>query len=457
MRMKYTFRSLLLSVVFLSATWSTLAKAPDKPNIVVIVMDDLGWNNIGFHNPKMHSPNLDKIARKGVELTRFYTAAYCVPTRMGLLTGKYPDRLGVRDVGFVPNVKGGIPPQEQTLPEVLAMAGYKNRGAFGKWHLGHSDVKYHPLNQGFTFFYGHYNGALDYFTHIRDGELDWHRNHESSYDKGYTTDLLGREAAAFIDRSAKEGPFFAYVAFNATHAPMQAKAEDMKHYGYTSDQDVRGKARKEDAATTAMKYGGMLTGMDRAVGEIVKALEKNGIADNTLIWVMSDNGGAPGVGGDNTPFKGKKGTEWEGGVQNVSFLYLKNRYEGGKKVDELTSYIDVLPTLAKLTGLKDKAMRDGINVLPALDGKKLPERILFLGHQAVVTPQWKYINKELYNLKEDISEEQNVAAANPGVVKKLSAALSDFVKIVAPPMEYQAKDWVKPKEWMMPGTQATNK
>lgn len=199
-----SFRILLLMLGAGSFS-ASFSQSNTKPNIVIIIADDMGWNNIGFHNPEMKTPNIDGLAKKGVELTRFYTAAYCTPTRMGLLTGKYPERYGVRELGYTPQAIGGIPSEEVTLPELLQKAGYTNRGAFGKWHLGHSDVKYHPIKQGFTRFYGHYNGALDYFTHIRDGELDWHNDFAPSFDKGYSTDLIGREAVNFINKSAKAG------------------------------------------------------------------------------------------------------------------------------------------------------------------------------------------------------------------------------------------------------------
>ncbi|MGV3540173.1 MAG: sulfatase-like hydrolase/transferase [Rufibacter sp.] len=425
-------------------------KTTAKPNIIIIVADDMGWSNIGFHNPQVITPNLDKLTNNGVELTRFYTGQFCTPTRFGLMTAKYPDRFGLRDIGFEPEVEGGIPVEEQTFPEMLAQAGFKNRGAFGKWHLGHSDVKYHPLSQGFTYFYGHYNGALDYFTHIRDGELDWHRNHESAYDKGYSTDLIGQEAASFINRSAKEGPFLAYVAFNAVHSPMQAKSEDLATNGYTKGGDVTRKKPVKDGPSAQVIMNAMATGMDRAVGEIVKALEANGVADNTIIWFLSDNGGAPNLGGNNAPFKGKKNTEWEGGVHNISFVYWKGKWEGGKKVDQLTGYIDVLPTLAAVVGQEVKQPIDGINVQPAILGQKLPERILFLGREAVVSPQWKLNQGELYDLQKDISEKNNVAAQNPMALQKMASALADYKKIVKPPLK-RTEGFVPPKEWKIPG------
>ncbi len=156
---------------------------PAKPNIVIIVADDLGWGDVGFHGSQIKTPNIDTLAETGIVLDRFYVAPVCTPTRAGLLTGKYPNRFGVREVVIPPWRDFGIAPEEVFLPEELARAGYKNRAIIGKWHLGHSSRKYYPLNQGFTHFYGHLNGAIDYFTHEREGELDWHNDWESSYDR----------------------------------------------------------------------------------------------------------------------------------------------------------------------------------------------------------------------------------------------------------------------------------
>lgn len=144
-----------------------------KPNIIIIVADDLGWNDISLNGSNIKTPNIDRLISEGAKLNRFYTTPICSPTQAGLLSGQYPDRFGIRDGVISPRVKGGMPSQVTTIAEMLAQTGYKKRAAFGKWHLGHANLAFHPLQQGFTSFYGHYNGALDYFTHERAGELDW--------------------------------------------------------------------------------------------------------------------------------------------------------------------------------------------------------------------------------------------------------------------------------------------
>ena len=441
-------------------TVSIFSSAQKKPNIVVIVADDLGWNDVGFHNPAMITPNLNALVREGVELQRFYVRPICSPTRAGLMTGKYADRVGITGV-ISPRGKGGLPVEEQTLADLLATAGYKNRGAFGKWHLGHSDIKYHPLRRGFTTFYGHYNGAIDYYTHFRNGALDWHNGYKLSRDTGYSIDLVAKQVVQFIDQSAKE-PFFAYIALNAPHAPLQGKEADLKLYGYDpskpiGDYDGGGDQENEyntvdygqkgRGNTARQTYSAMVTTMDRAVGDILKALKKAGVSDNTIIWFTSDNGGATHFSASNIPLRGEKQTEWEGGVRVVSAVYWKGKWEGGKKNANLIGYIDLFPTIAAITGATMKGAVDGINVTEGLTGKTLPERMFYLGKEAVVTPKWKLINGELYDLEKDISETTNLAAQQPGILLQLQTALTNFKKIRIPSQFVMRPANWRPQTW----------
>jgi len=194
----------------------------DKPNIILILADDLGWNDVGFHGGIAKTPNIDRLADESLELSHFYVAPICTHTRAGMLTGRYPIRFGLMRAVIPPWRTHCLPPQEETLPEMLARGGYANRAVLGKWHLGHSDPKYHPLNQGFTSFYGAYNGSIDYFTHKREGELDWHRDFEPSYDEGYVTELPTDEAVDYIHRHKDDTtPFFLYLPYTAPHSPQQ--------------------------------------------------------------------------------------------------------------------------------------------------------------------------------------------------------------------------------------------
>jgi arylsulfatase B len=452
----------LLLFTFFLAALNTFAQNR-KPNIIIVIADDLGWNDVGFHNREMITPNLDKFAAKGVELQRFYVAATCSPTRIGLLTGKYPDRFGLRERVIRPQHIGGLPIEEKTLADVLATAGYKHRAIFGKWHLGQSHIKYHPLNRGFTSFYGHYTGSIDYFTYYRYGAHDWHRNFTPVTETGYSVELVGKDATKFIQQSSTTEPFFAYVAFNGPHSPMQARKQDLLKNGYDPNKPHEkmpgDEGEKKQAAgadkiqpgqgnTLRQTYAAMVTGVDDAFGEILKAVEAKGIADNTIIWFLSDNGGSTTFGGSNLPLKGMKGSEWEGGVRAVSVVYWKGQLQGGKKIDEVMGFVDMLPTLSKLAGAKNIPATDGIDILNALKGKKLPERDFFLGREAVASKRWKLNGKQLFDLSKDPSETTDVAKEFPQEYIKLNKALTEFKKIVVPnSLIDQPKGWQPPVNW----------
>jgi len=264
------------------------------------------------------------------------------------MTGRYPIRYGLMRTVVPPWRKGGLDVSEVTLPEVLGRAGYQHRGAFGKWHLGHSSVKYHPLRRGFTEFVGHYNGAIDYFTHQREGELDWHTGYESNHDKGYSTDLIAAAAVDFINRHAGgPAPFLCYVPFNSPHGPLQAKQPEEGPAGQTHPifgGEGRGESQRQTLAA-------MISSLDDSVGAILKALEEHEVADNTLVWFFSDNGGT-GVG-DNRPLRGAKGSVFEGGIRVTAALRWPARVPAGRRVTAPLAYIDVLPTLMQIVGLED--------------------------------------------------------------------------------------------------------
>ncbi|MEM9159208.1 MAG: sulfatase-like hydrolase/transferase, partial [Verrucomicrobiota bacterium] len=203
----------LASLLALSVSIWVSFGTEDRPNIVLILVDDLGWNDVGYHNPEMSTPHIDQLATENVRLNRFYVAPQCSPTRAGLMTGRYPHRFDLLDYVINPRKASGLPTEEYTLAEMLGDAGYAHRGMLGKWHLGLRSKLFHPLNHGFTYFYGHYNGAIDYFRRVRAGELDWHRGYESVHEEGYATDLLTEDAVRFVEEKSKdEAPYFLYLA-----------------------------------------------------------------------------------------------------------------------------------------------------------------------------------------------------------------------------------------------------
>src|SRR5688572_23298878 len=221
---------ILMSLSALSGTAVSAAPttAPARPNVVIIVADDMGFADVGFNGcTDIKTPNLDRLAASGVRLDQFYVQPVCSPTRAALMTGRYPMRHGLQ-VGVVrPWAQYGLPLDERTLPQALQETGYTT-AIVGKWHLGHFQPEYLPTRRGFTHQYGHYNGALDYFTHERDGGFDWHKDDRVNRDEGYTTVLLGNEAVRLVEQQDASTPLFLYVPFNAPHSPLQALPEHLK-------------------------------------------------------------------------------------------------------------------------------------------------------------------------------------------------------------------------------------
>ncbi len=438
-----------------------------RPNIVLIVADDLGWNNVGYHGGAARTPNIDRLAREGVELDRFYVAPLCSPTRAGLMTGRHPLRLGVGCTVITPWRKHGVPADERMIPEVLADAGYGRRGCFGKWHLGHSHVRQHPLSRGFTHFYGCYNGALDYFTHIRERELDWHRGHGPAREEGYTTHLISREAVDFIKACPDGEPFFAYVPYNAPHSPLQAPEEYLAMY--------------PDLLEKPRAYAAMVTAMDEGIGDILAAVDERGIADGTFVFFFSDNGA--GVGGDNAPLRKGKATVFEGGVRvPAAVRWPGGGLSGGRKVSCTMGYIDVLPTVMRIAGIAGHGGKplDGVDVLDQITAKAdAPERPWFsyVGYGtkdqlAVMEGEWKLVyvgprilevedplrdcQVQLFRILEDPNEQADLAAAHPDVVRRLLSQLRTYRswhgETCLLDETTTRKGFVAPRDWVLPGT-----
>ena len=442
-------------------------RADEKPNVVFILADDLGREDCGFMGGKeIRTPNLDKLAKAGAVLDAFYVQPVCSPTRAALMTGRYPMRHGLQ-VGVVrPWAQYGLPLEERTVAQALKDAGYAT-AIVGKWHLGHFRPEYLPTKRGFDHQYGHYNGALDYFTHMRDGGFDWHRDDTVNRDEGYSTHLIAKDAAQFVKDNAGKKPFFLYVPFNAVHSPHQTPPEYMKPY--------EGKLTGE-----RLKYAGMLAAMDEAVGKIVEAVDKAGARKNTLFIFSSDNGGPqPGVVTDNGKYRAGKGTLYEGGVRVAACVAWDGHIKPGSTVTEPMHMVDWYPTLVKLCGgkLDQKLPLDGRDVWPTLtQGKPSPHDAILINttpnNGAVRAGDWKLVVKngaddpdgnpapkkkkqkddkpsvELFNLKDDPYEKTNLAAQNTEKVEELKKVLAGFAKEAVPPKARpKAPDFVTPKVW----------
>ena len=422
--MKKEFFGLLCGCTLLPAF---LHAQTERPNIVIVLADDLGWGDVGFHGSEIKTPCLDALVGEGVELERFYTSPISTPTRAGLMTGRYPNRFGVRSAVIPPWREDGLDENEETMADMLARNGYKNRAIIGKWHLGHTKKVHYPMNRGFSHFYGHLNGAIDYFDLTREGELDWHNDWETCHDKGYSTELITKEAIRCIDAYEKEGPFMLYVAYNAPHTPLQAQEKDIKLYTDNFD-SLTPKEQKK------VTYSAMVSCMDRGIGAIVDALKKKGIMDNTFFIFFSDNGTAGVPGSSSGPLRGHKFDEWDGGVHAPAVLYWKKAEKQYKNLSsQVTGFVDLVPTLKDLVGDHSRPKReyDGISILPVLNGKKTCiDRDFYLGHGAVVNKDYKLIRKGmkpgldlkqdfLVDYKTDPYEKKNASAGNEKIVKAL--------------------------------------
>ena len=469
---KFAFPS--LTTILLSTGVAMAMNLPDeRPNVVILLADDLGWADVGYHGGRIDTPAVDRLAREGVQLENFHVCPLCSPTRAGLMTGRWPIRYGMGEAVITPWRKYGLPTSERTLADLLATAGYERRGVIGKWHLGHYQKKYLPLNRGFTHFYGHYNGAFDYFTHRREKELDWHRNWETCHDEGYSTDLIGREAVKFIEASPADKPFFLYVPFNAPHTPLQAKDEDIAKY------------RDRVADQRKRIYSAMIDSMDQAIGKILGAIDKKGITQNTFVLFISDNGAATSFGGVNRPWRSGKGNVYEGGIRVPAVVrWPAGRISGGGTCDAMMGMIDVYPTVKRISGVTaaDPNPLDGRDMLDVIRGKASPPKRHWFSYIAQGSPDktavcdgtWKLIvlggsvldvpldaatdttypapNRtiELYRLDRDPGEATNLAAEQPEIVARLLRRLHEFRRLKidgVPGFRDGSEGFVAPKDW----------
>jgi len=459
MRIKLFF----ISVASLTLSFGVAVADSPKPNILILLADDLGYADVGFNGGKVIStPNIDRLAATGINLTDFRACPMCSPTRAGLLTGRWPGRFGIMRAVIPPWSTWGLPAEEKSIAQLLAPLGYDRRGIVGKWHLGHARQEFLPLAHGFTSFVGCYNGAIDYFTHERDGECDWHRDTLTVREDGYSTDLICAEAVRFIDQSPAGKPWFLYVPFNAPHEPYQAKESDINKYSQFKNPDRH-------------TYAAMVDSMDQAIGKILATVEARADASNTLILFASDNGGIPKVGSDNGPYRGAKLSVYEGGTHVCAAIrWPAGGLNGGKRFGERIGYIDVLPTLVSVTGGALPTNLDGVNFFPALRGEtKMPERAWFsyvhqdaVAHASVHLGEWKLVARgdffaehpvvspklELYDLAADIAESNDVAAQHPERVADLHKRLREFgawQKTGVAPYAEGRDDFKPPKDWVI--------
>lgn len=439
-------RSLLLSAIFLGI--SLLCQAASTPNFVFILADDLGSADVGWRGSEIPTPNLDRLAKAGVELTAHYTAPVCSPTRAGLLTGRYWSRFGIT----VPNSFQCLPDGTPTLATLLRERGYQT-ALIGKWHLGGAMLTNKwPAKFGFDYSYGSLDGAVHPFTHVYTsggtggddgaGVATWHRNGDITNETGHVTDLLVKEAIAFIER-AKAKPFFLYLPFSAPHEKCLETPEWME------------KCRHIPADRRT--YAAMIAHLDDAVGKIVAELDAAGLRENTIIVFASDNGGVNQ--GRNEPLRGKKAEVYEGGIRNLAFVNWPGQLLPGKNETPFC-LTDWLPTLGHLAGAKipPSIQLDGVDLWPSLAAKNHPTQMRDIyisglsGKSAALRrDDWKLVcfltnqpvRCELYNLKNDPFEKNDLATAQPAKVSELFSALkkisaADNTRVAPELLKYQA-------------------
>ena len=422
------------------ATESVTAPAADsarRPNILVIVADDLGYGELGCQgNKQIPTPNIDSIAKNGIRFTDGYvTCPVCSPSRAGLLTGRYQQHFGFEFLLGTASEAGpyGLPLDEKTLADRLKAAGYAT-GAFGKWHLGYKPA-FHPQKRGFGDFVGFLGGAHDYLSAKGSAKCDKNnpilRGTTKVKSIPYTTDMFGAEAASFIQKNSDK-PWFVYLPFNAVHKPLQAPRKYMERVASIKD---RPRGRKT--------YAAMELAMDDAVGVVLSKIRELKLEESTLIFFISDNGGPTGsTTSSNLPLSGGKTEVLEGGIRVPFMVQWKNTLPAGRVEHRPVIALDILPTALAASGIAtDGATIDGVNLLPFLTGKDAgtPHQVLcwrYGAKYAVRMGDWKITNnkdgEKLYNLSKDIGEKHDLRKDNPDKFKELKDAYDTWNKLNIP-------------------------
>ncbi len=446
--------------VFFLALWALLAAAAatasgKQPNVVIILADDMGWNDVGYHGSDIQTPNLDQLAAEGVELQRFYAQTSCSPTRAALLSGQSPQSLGM----YSPLSKlnpTGLPLKAKLMPEYFRDAGYQTF-LVGKWHLGFHQPAYRPNARGFDHFYGNVTGGIGYWDHVHGGGLDWQRNGETLREEGYSTHLLVAEIDRAITQRDPDRPVFLYAAFTAPHLPNEAPPEAIATYAHIEDPNRR-------------VHAAMVTELDTAIGQLKATLAAEGMLENTIIWFMSDNGGlnvgafSPGLvglarflenwfgvpvfnttlefirtnvldgGADNSPFRKGKQSVYEGGTRVPSLVYWPGTLAPGRN-GQMITVLDVLPTLLSATGLgvseAGSELHGADHWLSLVSGTRGQAPDYFINGrdgEALFRYPWKLLaldsgEVELYQLEDDPRETTDLSDSHPEKVAELQQAL----------------------------------
>ena len=369
---------LLFAVLLLSVPLP--AAAAVRPNIIIFLADDLGWADASYRGSPIETPGIDRLAKEGTDLRRLYTTPICSPTRAALMTGRDPVRLGIVYGVIMPWHNHGIHTDEHFIPQSFRAAGYQT-AIVGKWHLGHAQAVFHPNQRGFDHFYGHLHTEVGYYPPFANqGGIDFQRNGVTIQDEGYETFLLAAEAQRWIRARDKKKPFFLYMPFIAPHSPLEAPDDLVEKY---QDMEVDRRPSRSSAdrihrlgllslrASQRPMYAAVVDAMDQAISQVLGTLDEEGIADDTIVLFLSDNGGEvvwSTSGGNNFPLRGGKGGTYEGGIRVMAVLRWPGQVPAGAQWDSMMTVLDVMPTLAAAAGvpLRNKRALDGRNLWPAI-------------------------------------------------------------------------------------------
>ncbi|MFC1713589.1 sulfatase-like hydrolase/transferase [Candidatus Poribacteria bacterium] len=414
----------------------------EKPNVLFILADDLGWGDVSYHGSEIRTPNVDRLRDSGVELDQHYVCPVCTPTRASLLTGRHPGRFGRH--ATTPSNAPVLPDGYETLATSLRNCGY-DTGLFGKWHLG-SSPEYGPNEYGFNTGYGSLAGGVDPYNHrYKRGQfsMTWHRNGEPVEELGHVTDLIAREAVEWIE--SRKSPWFCYVPFTAVHTPIKAPQHWIDQYEFEKydDDPVRDRSYK--------KYAAYASQMDYAVGQLIEAVTRRCECEDTIIVFSSDNGAQPGYSpvdlakypgwqeatprlGSNLPLRGRKAQLYEGGIRTPTVISWPSVLEP-RKLEHPMHIVDWMPTFTNLVGYtpKEDPQWDGVDIWPLINGEadSIKPRSIFWNFTgarfALREGDWKLITaehmdparSELYNIATDPYETHNAAKDEPDVTKEI--------------------------------------
>tara|TARA_Y200000002_G_scaffold383271_1_gene404669 strand:- start:5706 stop:7142 length:1437 start_codon:yes stop_codon:yes gene_type:complete len=431
-------------VVFLALTVAaplfagTMVASSDRqayPNILIILVDDLGWHDVGYLNPAVGTPHIDALAESGVRLDQFYANPTCSPSRASLLTGLFSRSHGVH-APVTHTSEKGLPIELPLLPQLLSEVGYSTH-LVGKWHLGSSDPRFLPTARGFDSFYGHLNGGIGYFDHIFSGGLDWQRNGVTIREDGHASSLLAAEARRIVESQPTEQPFFMLLAFNAPHTPLE---------------EPDGSGREHSGRETLVRMVGHL---DSEIGSVLNVIDHKGLREDTLIMFVSDNGGSapkpwlleflipPLRDGysDNGPLRQGKGSVFEGGIRVPSVVSWPGTVAGASINRSPLHLADVMPTLLDILNIETGAF-DGESFRQVLSGetksRERPIHVAIAGSKAMIDWPWKVVQEAsppivptflqrdswyLFNLENDEGELNDLGQEAPEILRRMRARL----------------------------------